>query len=490
MTVVGAVAALAVFVTVSSALAATVRPGQLRLTTNSVVSGAQGVGLSLVYTAPSGAVPGTVGVRVPAGFSTPQTGSASAEGFLSTSSACAQFQITGTAAQPDGSTAVTVATNCAAGQTGTISYAGVTVPTAPGSYAFPGTFTPVGAAPIPFPTTDTITVKAGVLATLAISPTTATIAPGATRNYTVQGFDAAGNPLSNLGAYLTIAPDGSCTQSTCTATVPGAHTVTAKAKGLTATATLTVVGSSDADLSIAQTVSTATPAYGSAVTFTTTVTNTSATVTSTGVTATVPVPAGLASPAAAPSGSTSYNPSTGTWTVGSLAPGASVTLALDGLAGDVSLGAQTVTASVTADTPDANSANNTASASATPRPAAIGVVITADPGNPPPDNVDIGVPGTVSWTATPVNADSPAAATPPGTIFWTCESVSGNPCPVVPALLPGSDIRVLTFDRGQFSGVDTIVIAALFVPDGATTDYVPDPVFATTTFTLTNNGAG
>ncbi|MCK9931252.1 DUF11 domain-containing protein [Frankia sp. Mgl5] len=472
----------------SSALAATVRPGQLRLPTSSVVSGAQGIGLSLVYTAPSGAVPGAVSVRVPAGFSTPQTGSASAEGFLSTSSSCAQFQISGTAAQPDGSTVVTVATNCAAGQIGTISYADVTVPTAPGSYAFPGTFTPVGSVPIPFPTTDTITVKAGVLATLTISPPTATIPPGATQNYVVQGFDAVGNPLSNPGAYFTIAPDGSCALSTCTAAVPGAHTVTAKAKGLTATSALTVVGSSDADLSIAQTVSTATPAYGSAVTFTTTVTNTSATVTSTGVTATVPVPAGLASPAPDPSGSTSYNPSTGTWTVGSLAPGASATLALSGLAGDVSLGTQTVTTSVTAATPDANSANNTASASETPRPAATQVVITADPGNPPPNNVDIGVPGTVSWTATPVNADSPAAATPPGTISWICESASGNPCPAVPALFPGSDIRVLTFDRGQFSSVDTITITALFVPDGATANYVPEQVFAATSFTLTNNG--
>ncbi|MGE3473787.1 MAG: PxKF domain-containing protein [Vicinamibacterales bacterium] len=89
------------------------------------------------------------------------------------------------------------------------------------------------------------TWTAGVLDRLAISPTSSSIASGATQTYTLTGFDAFDNSLGDVTSTATfaIAPDGSCTGSTCTATTPGVHTVTATAGVRTVQASLTITAS-------------------------------------------------------------------------------------------------------------------------------------------------------------------------------------------------------------------------------------------------------
>ena len=218
--------------------------------------------------------------------------------------------------------------------------------------------------------------KPGKLATLVLTPATATIAPGATQAYTAQGFDAAGQSLGDVTSQVTftVSAGGRCTANVCTATALGAHIVTGTVKKVRGTATLTVAA---ADLAASQAVSNATPFYYAPVTFTTTVTNTSTTTTATGVSAAVNVPAGLISPAVTTSTGSYAN---GTWTIGSLAPGATATLSITADAADPSDGAQTVTATVTATTFDPNPANNTASAAETSQPPPVEAFITPAPG--------------------------------------------------------------------------------------------------------------
>jgi hypothetical protein len=92
-------------------------------------------------------------------------------------------------------------------------------------------------------TQSPITVQPGALDHLTVSPGTATIEAGATRTFTAQGRDAAGNNLGDVTgtATFTITPDGSCTANVCTATTAGPHTVTATKSGATGTASLSVV---------------------------------------------------------------------------------------------------------------------------------------------------------------------------------------------------------------------------------------------------------
>ncbi len=90
--------------------------------------------------------------------------------------------------------------------------------------------------------TASLTVNAGALSSMTISPATATISAGASESYTAQGSDTYRNSLGDVTAstIFTISPDGSCTGSTCTATVAGAHTVTGTNGGVTATSSLTI----------------------------------------------------------------------------------------------------------------------------------------------------------------------------------------------------------------------------------------------------------
>ncbi|HYM57163.1 MAG TPA: right-handed parallel beta-helix repeat-containing protein [Solirubrobacteraceae bacterium] len=77
---------------------------------------------------------------------------------------------------------------------------------------------------------------------IVVSPASASIASGATQSYTAEGFDAQNNSLGDVtsSTTFTIAPDGSCSASACTATTGGSHTVTGTNAGKTATAGLSV----------------------------------------------------------------------------------------------------------------------------------------------------------------------------------------------------------------------------------------------------------
>ena len=94
--------------------------------------------------------------------------------------------------------------------------------------------------------TATLTVTAGTLDHLVLTPATASISAGGPQSYSAQGFDASNNSLGDvtLQTTFTISPNGSCTGSSCSATVAGAHTVTGTDSGKTGTATLTVSAAS------------------------------------------------------------------------------------------------------------------------------------------------------------------------------------------------------------------------------------------------------
>jgi hypothetical protein len=92
--------------------------------------------------------------------------------------------------------------------------------------------------------TASLTVNAGTLDHLALSPASATITSGGSQTYTAQGRDQYDNPLGDLtsSTMFTIAPNGSCSAAICTATAAGSHTVTGTALGVSGTASLQVNG--------------------------------------------------------------------------------------------------------------------------------------------------------------------------------------------------------------------------------------------------------
>jgi uncharacterized repeat protein (TIGR01451 family) len=466
-----------------AAQAAAARPGTLKLAPAKVVAGDTADTLTFTYTAPAKPVTGALSINVPAGFSIPQDTSAAGAGYLSVASGCATFQVAGLAAQPDGSTTVTVSVACAGSLSGTLTYEHVSVPGTAAAYPFAASFTPAGSPSIAFPAEHSVTVKPGPIASVTISPATASITAGGSQAYTAQAFDAFGNSRGDVTAStrFKITPNGSCTGATCTATAAGAHTVTGTHAKLTSTASLTVAPVASADLSAAETVSQAAPDYYTTVTFTTTVTNLSAATGATGVTASVPLPAGLAFVS---SGSSGYDASTGVWTIGTVAAGATATLTITARALDVSLGKQTVTATVSSATSDPNPANNAASASETSQPAPVKLTIVPDPGNP--SNVDVSLPGNVTWTASEANADNPAAPVPAGTVSWFCYAASTNPCPAA----DGTDlfnVPTLTYVISSLAA-DTYTITLAFDP--ADPNYQTSEVITSITFTVSSSGAG
>ena len=90
--------------------------------------------------------------------------------------------------------------------------------------------------------TASLAVTAGALDHLALAPASATIPSGGSQAYTAQGRDQYDNSLGDVTAATTfsIAPDGSCTGATCTASVSGAHTVTGTSASKGGTASLQV----------------------------------------------------------------------------------------------------------------------------------------------------------------------------------------------------------------------------------------------------------
>lgn len=478
--VAAALTGLALPLAAGSAAAAPVNPGTLIVLPASATAGSAGDLFTAAYLAPAGGAAGTVTITVPAGFSPPQQTRLLGAGYVATISTCAQFRITGIAPAGGGASTVTLAVKCAANRGGALVYADVTAPTTAGAYPFAAAFTPAGSqAPVPFPAQPSVTVKPGPLAKIALSPATATIAPAGTQSYTAQGLDAHGNSLGDVTAAttFTIAPDGSCAGATCTATAAGSHTVTGTDGKVSGTATLTVSAPPQADLAVTETVSSATPDYGATVTFTTTVTNTSATITSAGITVAVAAPADLQSPSVS-TATGSY--AGGTWTVGSLAPGASATLTITGQTGNVADGTQTVTATVSATTPDPNPSNNTASASEATQPAPVGIFIVGAPTNPP--IIDIGAPGPASWTGEEFNTANGNLWPAGSTFVWSCMAASGNPCPQptsvsdLTAGSPSSPVgSTITYTMQDFS-IDTYTLTLTAswtdpnyaMPDGST----------------------
>lgn len=110
---------------------------------------------------------------------------------------------------------------------------------------------------------------------------------------------------------------------------------------------LTSAPSSYADLSLTKTVSNAAPANGSVITYTLQVSNSAVSpTTATGVTVTDLLPAGTSY--ASHSGFGTYNPSTGLWSVGSIAPGQTRTLTIQATVTAMASATVTNTAEITA----------------------------------------------------------------------------------------------------------------------------------------------
>jgi hypothetical protein len=95
---------------------------------------------------------------------------------------------------------------------------------------------------ITFLAVSTGTISPAALDSIAISPSSSSITVGDSRAYTAEGFDAFGNSRGDVtaDAAFTIAPDGSCTLASCTATEDGPHTVTGMIGAIDDDASLTV----------------------------------------------------------------------------------------------------------------------------------------------------------------------------------------------------------------------------------------------------------
>ena len=84
-----------------------------------------------------------------------------------------------------------------------------------------------------------LTVEAGELDELRISPEAATVAAGEPQDLVVEGFDAQGNSLGPVAATLTMST-GSCNATSCVSTVVGEHAINAFFGGHSAQAAVAV----------------------------------------------------------------------------------------------------------------------------------------------------------------------------------------------------------------------------------------------------------
>ncbi|MBW3669100.1 MAG: choice-of-anchor D domain-containing protein, partial [Actinobacteria bacterium] len=95
-----------------------------------------------------------------------------------------------------------------------------------------------------------IVVAPAALASITLSPSSATVPAGVAQPYAAEGFDAYGNSRGTVTPTLSISPDGTCDAVSCTATTAGAHTVTGTVDGISDTADVTVVPDEVASLSV------------------------------------------------------------------------------------------------------------------------------------------------------------------------------------------------------------------------------------------------
>jgi outer membrane protein assembly factor BamB len=117
--------------------------------------------------------------------------------------------------------------------------------------------------------TATLHVNAGPLDHLVLSPSSATITAGGSQTYTAEGFDASNNSLGDVTSATTfIVIGGSCSGASCTATVPGDHTVTGTDGSATGTATLHVNAGTATQLAVSGLASPRTAGVAGSVTVT------------------------------------------------------------------------------------------------------------------------------------------------------------------------------------------------------------------------------
>ena len=209
-----------------------------------------------------------------------------------------------------------------------------------------------------------------------------------------------------------------------------------------------------ADLRLTKAVDNSRPNVGDTITFTVTLTNAGPD-DATNVQVRDLLPAGLTFVSAAPAQGT-YTPASGLWDVGSLAAGATTTLAIRATV--VSPGQRTNTATVLdADQFDPNTANNTASASETPQQA--DVVVFKRVSDPTPNVGDV-----ITYTIRVTNAGPDNATNvilqdllPAGVDFLSAVATQGNYNPVTGVWAVGTVL---------VEGPQTLTITALVVsPD-------------------------
>ncbi|HEV2325545.1 MAG TPA: Ig-like domain repeat protein [Terracidiphilus sp.] len=110
------------------------------------------------------------------------------------------------------------------------------VPTASGSFTLSASDGALAGT-----TSNAFTVNAGMLASITLSPASASITAGGSQAYTATGYDQYSNKIGDVTGSTTFSiTNGSCTGASCGSTVAGAQTVTGNDGGIKGTATLTV----------------------------------------------------------------------------------------------------------------------------------------------------------------------------------------------------------------------------------------------------------
>ncbi|WP_283215048.1 hypothetical protein, partial [Methylobacterium trifolii] len=189
------------------------------------------------------------------------------------------------------------------------------------------------------------------------------------------------------------------------------------------------------DLAVTTTVSNPTPNVGDVITFIDTLSN-NGPIAATGITATDLLPAGLTLVSATPSAGT-YDPATGSWTVGQLGSSANATLTLTAMVNSpIPLTNAIVIRGL--DQEDTNTANNSASVTETPQQADL--ALTNVVSNPTPSVGD-----TITLTVTASN-NGPNAATgvsitdalPAGLTYVSSTQSSGTYNPATGIWTPGT----------------------------------------------------
>ncbi|MGM9479550.1 PKD-like domain-containing protein, partial [Pedobacter sp. GSP4] len=180
------------------------------------------------------------------------------------------------------------------------------------------------------------------------------------------------NSVAPFQWYLNGVAISGANSSTYRATVSGSYTITSTLDcGMSSQSLPVTIALCNIDLILNKTVDNASPAKGGTVNFTITVKNSdvaSGQVTGTGnaigVSATDVLPSGYTYVSSVAAAGTSYNPSTGLWSIGNLSSGQTVTLTIK--ANLNSSGSYTNTATVTGPQADPVLSNNTGSASVNP----------------------------------------------------------------------------------------------------------------------------